>query len=198
MADLHVALFTTGYPYVDAAVRAVALADRHHASFSRSIGEPFSLRRDSFARWFLEQGGSHALLLEDDVVPPEDVLDRLLRIDGPVVTATYPRWHDGRLTTNAQAIGDPGWSDRVPRRVFPVRRCRLGCVLVRREVFERVPPPWFMGVVSADRFVEDDEWFCDAVRRARMPILCDGTTVCSAVRQGTDLLSLARGGLHRD
>jgi hypothetical protein len=198
LADIHVALFTTGYPYVDAVVRAIEITRRHGASFSRSIGEPFSLRRDTFARWFLESGGTHALLLEDDVVPPEDALERLLRVESPVAAAVYPRWIDGRLTTNVQAIRDRGWSARVPARVFPVRRCALGCVLVRREVFERVPPPWFITIVADDRFVEDDEWFCDAVRRAGMRILCDGTVVCAAVRQGTDLLSLTRGSIRSE
>jgi hypothetical protein len=198
LADVHVALFTAGYPYVDTVVRAVEVARRQGASFSRSIGEPFSLYRDKFARWFIEAGGAHALLLEDHVVPPEDVLDRLLRIDAPVVTAVYPRWVDGRFTTNAQAVSDRGWSDRVPARVFPVRRCALGCVLIRREVFERVAAPWFFATMEGDRFIEDDEWFCAAVRRARMPILCDGTTVCTAVKQGTDLLSLSGGSIRRE
>lgn len=195
---MHVALFTTGYPYIDAAVRAVEVARRHGASFSRSIGEPFSLRRDKFARWFLEAGGTHALLLEDDVVPPEDVLDRLLRVEAPVVTAVYPRWLEGRLTTNVQAGSDRGWSDRVPARAFPVRRCALGCVLVRHEVFERVAAPWFFATMAHDRFIDDDEWFCEAVRRARMPILCDGATVCSSVKQGTDLLALTGGSVRGD
>lgn len=196
MADVHVALFTTGYPYVDAVIRAVEISRRHGASFSRSIGEPFSLRRDTFARWFLEHSGTHALFLEDDVVPPEDVLERLLRIEAPVVTAVCPRWLDGRLTTNVQDMRDSGWSDRVPARPFPVRRCTLGCVLVRREVFERVAAPWFLAVMTGDRFIEDNEWFCDAVRRQRMPIVCDGDAICAAVRQGTDLLTLTRGSIR--
>lgn len=191
MSDVHVALFTTGYPYVDAVLRAVEIARRHGASFSRSLGEPFSLRRNLFAQWFVESGGTHALLLEDDVVPPEDVLDRLLRVDAPVVTAVYSRWADSRFTTNTQAVSDKTWSDHVPARVFPVRRCRLGCVLVRREAFERVPAPWFLATMAQDRFVEDDEWFCSAVRQARMSILADGGTICRCYKQGTDLSALA-------
>jgi hypothetical protein len=197
LPGLQVVLFTDGYPYVDCVMRAVDLARRHGGSFSRVIGEPFSLRRDQFVRRFLDSGGAHALFLEGDVVPPEDLLDRLLATPAPVVTAVYPRWLDGRMTSNVQAAADRGWSDNVPARVFAVRRCTLGCTLIRREVFERVEPPWFLATLAGDRFVDDEEWFCNAVRRTGMPILCDGSVMCSAVRQRTDLRSLPGGTLRR-
>ena len=197
MPGLHVALFTNGYPYVDAVTRAVELAHRHGAEFSRAIGEPFSLRRDQYVRRFLETDAADVLFLEGDIVPPDDVVDRLMKVAAPVVTAVYPRWHDDRLTTNVQAVSDRDWSDRVPARVFPVRRCALGCVLIRREAFERLPSPWFLATLSGERFVDDDEWFCTAVRKAGMPILCDGTVVATSVRQGTDLLALCGRSLRR-
>jgi len=193
MDHIHIALFTPGYPYVDAAIRAVELSRRPGATFSRSIGEPLSLQRDQFARWFIETKSSHVLLLEGDVVPPEDVLDRLLKAGAPVVTAAYPQWVDERLSTNVQAVTDKTWSDAIPARVFPIRRCLLGCVLVGREVFAAVAAPWFLSTMTATRFVTDDEWFCDAVRRAGQRILCDGTVTCTALRQGTDLLAMAGG-----
>lgn len=197
MDQIHVALFTPGYPYVDAALRAVALSRRDGGGFSRSIGEPLSLHRDQFARWFVGTEATHALLLEGDVVPPEDVIDRLLKADAPVVTAVYPQWVDDRLSTNVQAVADKTWSDKIPPRIFPVRRCLLGCVLVGREVFAAVPKPWFLSTMTATRFVTDDEWFCEAVRGAGLRILCDGTVTCAALRQGTDLLAIAGGRIHR-
>jgi hypothetical protein len=197
MDRIHVALFTPGYPFVDAALRAFELSRRDGARFSRSIGEPLSLNRDRFARAFIDTEATHALLLEGDIVPPEDVLDRLLAAGAPIVTAAYPQWVDERLSTNVQAVADRTWSDTIPARVFPVRRCLLGCVLVRREVFTAVHAPWFLSTMTATRFVTDDEWFCDVARRAGQRILCDGTVICRAFRQGADLLALAGGHMHR-
>jgi hypothetical protein len=193
---IHIALFTTGYPYVDAVVRAVELARRHDATFSRSIGEPFAPRRDDFARSFLDSNASHALLLEGDVVPPEDALDRLLRVRAPVATALYPQWLDDRLVTNVQTATDAHWSAAVPARVFSVRRCLLGCVLVQREVFTKMSAPWFLSTMTGERFLADDEWFCSRVREAGMGIRCDGGTVCASLRHGTDLRALAGDRLH--
>jgi hypothetical protein len=191
MPRVHVALFTTGYPFVDAAVRAVELCRRHGAGFSRSIGEPFGLRRDQFARWFLETDHTHALLLEGDVVPPEDALERLLDVDAPIATAAYPHWLEDRLYANVQTAAGRTWSETVPPARFPVRRCLLGCVLVHRDAFAAIEPPWFMSTMTATRFISDDEWFCARAAQAGQTIVCDGAVMCASLRQGTNLLVLA-------
>jgi hypothetical protein len=196
MAKVHVALFTNGYPHVDAAIRALNLSHRHDATFSRSIGEPYSLRRDQCVRWLLETDASHALMLEGDVVPPEDVLDRLLDVDAPVVTAAYPQWLDERLCANVMPINDSTWPRTIPAERFSVRRCLLGCVLVTRETLHTIPAPWFLSTVTANGFVSDDEWFCAAASRAGLSIICDGSIVCAAYRQGTDLRAVPGGGLR--
>lgn len=197
MAKVHIALFTNGYPHVDAAVRARELAHRHDATFSRSIGEPYSLRRDQLVRWLLDTDASHALLLEGDVVPPEDVLARLLDVDAPVATAAYPQWLDERLCANVQPLQDATWPQAIPAGRFPVRRCLLGCVLVRREALQAIPAPWFFSTLTANGFIGDDEWFCAAATRAGLAIVCDGSVLCAAYRQGTDLRAVPGGGLRR-
>jgi hypothetical protein len=191
MARVHVALFTTGYPFVDAAVRAVELSRRHGAGFSRSIGEPFGVRRDRFVRWFVETDHTHALLLDGDVVPPEDALERLLDVGAPIATAAYPQWIDDRLYANVQTAEGRTWADTVPPARFPVSRCLLGCVLVRREAFAAISAPWFMATMTATRFVTDDEWFCARAVQAGQAIVCDGAVMCASLRQGTNLLVLA-------
>jgi len=193
---VHVALFTPGYPYVDAVLRAVRLSQRPGASLSRSIGEPLAPHRDRLARWLLESDATHALLLEGDVVPPEDALDRLLLVRAPVVTAVYPQWVDDRLSSNVQSTTDATWTDRVPSAVFAVRRCLLGCVLVHRDVFLKIPAPWFLSTMTGTGLLPDDQWFCDAVRRAGFGIRCDGRVMCSSIRQGTDLLAVSGGSLQ--
>jgi hypothetical protein len=197
MSRVHVALFTTGYPYVDAAIRATELSRRHAAGFSRSIGEPLSLRRDQFVRWFLETDATHALMLEGDIVPPEDALERLLEADAPVATAAYAQWVDDRLCANVQTLNDATWSDTVAAERFEIRRCLLGCMLVRRDAFATIGAPWFLSTMTASRYVSDDEWFCSAVARAGLPIVCDGSVMCASYRQGSDLLALTGGRIQR-
>jgi hypothetical protein len=196
MAKVHVALFTNGYPHVDAAIRALDLSHRHNATFSRSIGEPYSLRRDQLVRWLLETDASHALMLDGDVVPPEDALGRLLDVDAPVATAAYPQWLDERLCANVMPLNDSTWPQAIPAERFPVRRCLLGCVLVTREALQAIPAPWFLSTVTASGFVSDDDWFCTAASRAGLSIICDGGLMCAAYRQGTDLRAVPGGELR--
>jgi hypothetical protein len=198
MPKVHIALFSNGYPHVDAALRAVDLSHRHGATFSRSIGEPYSLRRDQLVRWVLEADVTHALMLEGDVVPPADVLERLLEGDAPIVTASYPQWIDDRLCANVQAIDEATWASVIPSERFPVRRCRLGCVLVTREALAAIPAPWFFSTIGANGFIGDDEWFCAAAARAGLPIVCDGRVMCSTYRQGADLRLAPGGDLRRN
>jgi len=136
-------------------------------------------------------------MLEGDVVPPEDALDRLLDVGAPVVTAVYPQWVNERLCANVQAMTDATWAETLPSGRFPVRRCLLGCVLVTREALLQIPAPWFLSTMTATRFITDDEWFCTAVSRAGLPIICDGGLWCAAFRQGTDLRSLLGARLQR-
>ena len=84
---------------VDAAIRATDLSRRHAAGFSRSIGEPLSLRRDQFVRWFLETDARHALLLEGDIVPPEDAHDRAIDSRVSMPSRRCSRW---RVTRNKE------------------------------------------------------------------------------------------------
>ncbi|MBM3820529.1 MAG: hypothetical protein FJW14_16135 [Acidimicrobiia bacterium] len=129
-------------------------------------------------------------------MPPEDVVERLLTLNAPVATAVYPQWVDDRLATNVQGTQDQTWSATVPPKVVSVRRCLLGCVLVHRDVFTKLNAPWFISAWIGDRYVPDDEWFCNAVRGAGLGIRCDGAAVCKAFRMGTELLSLTGGSLH--
>ena len=195
--QLHIALFTPGYPHVDAVLRSVELSRRHDATLTRVVGEPFSLHRDQFARNFIASPATHALLLEGEIVPPIDVVDRLLAADAPVATALYPQWADDRLVTNVQTGAAKTWADHAPATVFAVRRCLLGCVLVRRETFAAIQAPWFLSTITGTRFIPDDEWFCAAVRRAGLSIVCDGAATCSFIRQGTDLLAMMGARIHR-
>jgi hypothetical protein len=197
MPRVHIAFFSNGYPHVDAALRAIDLSHRHGASFSRSNGEPFAFRRDQFVRWFLETDATHALLLEGEVLPPEDALSRLLDAGAPIVTAVYPQWVDDRLCTNVQLPTGQTWADAVPAKRFTVSRCLLGCLLVSREALLKISPPWFFSTMTASRFVTDDEWFSAAVARAGLSIACDGSLVCASFRQGTDLRALAGARLQR-
>lgn len=195
---VRIVLITRGYPHVETALTAAALGRRHDADIQASHGEPASVNREIFANRFLESDGTHLLLIDEFVLPPITALDDLLAHDQPIVSGVYPQWASGRVVSSACGLTDADWPVSAPATVFPVRRTRLGCVLIRRDVFDRVPRPWFMAGEHEDgTALDDDEWFCDAVRRAGLRILCDGRVLCGQMVSGVNLLAAAGEGFRR-
>lgn len=122
---------------------------------------------------------SHVLMLDDDTIVAPDTLMRLLAYDVPLVSALYcsrtpPHWPvayrrhpDGRTYVPLSRFA-PGLqvADAVG----------AGCLLVKREVFERVPAPWFKWTLgsSTEPACGEDLWFCERAREAGYPILLAG------------------------
>jgi GT2 family glycosyltransferase len=63
--------------------------------------------------------------------------------------------------------------------VFEVTSIGTGCMLIKTEVFEKIPKPWFKTVDTATLQMNDDIWFCQQVREAGFKILADGNSLCT-------------------
>jgi len=100
---------------------------------------------------------THLWLLDSDTVPPfPHTLMRLLQRDVDIVSALYckkevpVKWllrQKMGLNNRFVRIADPETPlDIYPEyrnKFIPVTGAGLGCTLVKREVFEKMPPPWF-------------------------------------------------------
>lgn len=90
----------------------------------------------------LQTDCTHILNVEDDMLLPPSALERLLLCDTDVVSGLYVAKTEDRIK---RPIHGPGW---VP----------MGCLLVRREVFERLARPWFRTDVEFTRGGGDPDW----------------------------------------
>jgi hypothetical protein len=119
--------------------------------------------------------------IEEDVIPPADALERsiaLLDEGWDVAAVDYP-----------VGSAESGWGCLVRDAKGEIEWCGLGCTLIRREVFEKLPRPWFstdyqyidfhhgagwekkLGPQdNARRFGQQDIYFCMALRAAGMRI----------------------------
>ena len=75
------------------------------------------------------------LFVEEDNVIPEDTLKRMVEMDKDVVCVDYPV--------------QGGWST-IKKVNGIIQHCGLGCTLIKREVFETIPKPWFETDKSLD------------------------------------------------
>jgi len=77
---------------------------------------------------------THALLLDDDVIMAEGVLKDLIKLNTDIAVADYPMHYlmDGKHIGTIVRDKDKS-----------IAWAGLGCTFVKREVFEKMPSPWF-------------------------------------------------------
>lgn len=89
---------------------------------------------------------THVLFIDSDVVPQDNALALLLRLEADVAAGLCPIYADKRPAWNVQIKnGDPWFemSKTLPREPFETFSVGAGCLLVRREVLVDIKWPWF-------------------------------------------------------
>lgn len=160
---VHIAMPTTGHIRAETVVWIMSYAhQRLTAGFSFNIGcIGVAVQRNTLVEEFLKSESTHLFFLDDDVVPPMDydVFVRMTDHDKDIVTGVYPLFikntrissiyylHEGVIyDTN----DDASMQQELTSPVIGVRegleRCDAagaGCLMIKREVIEAIPPPWF-------------------------------------------------------
>lgn len=139
-------------------------------------------------REFLETDSTHLFLTEMDMVLPADTIERLLALGQPIASGLYfLRGGRGQPCLYAKALTPPGNPyPHSPVTMFPTDRpfaiseqgggCPgLGCVLIAREVFERVPYPWFD---LKESNYGSDMYFYTKVREAGIQVWVEPAVRC--------------------
>ena len=172
-------------------------------AFNTMSGGVDTKRNHLVQDWLLREPALQwVLFVDSDQRIPADVVDRLLAhnvsIVGTVISkkreaqvavrpladdlVPAPVPHLEALTSKENAITGAGDGRRSARlRLGGLQRVEAigtGCLLVRREVFEQLPAPWF--VADRDGPTEgtcEDFSFCDKARAAGFPIYCDTSLV---------------------
>jgi len=128
-----------------------------------------------------EAKGEWLWFVDDDQAVPPQTLVRLLAREVPVVGALYltRRYPFGPVMTDApHEQGVRPFYRLTPERrgLMAVEAVGTGGMLIRRAVWEAIPPPWFtLGQPEdgpPDGFAEDLS-FCRRVRAAGIEIYCD-------------------------
>jgi hypothetical protein len=190
----HVTVISNGHPFINGVVTAVRIAGRHDGSLVAESCEPLSIARDRAVATFLESACTHLLLLQQHLLPPDDVAERLLATNADVAVASCPQWIDGELKASVQALADRTWPVVLPRAVFRVRVALPGCLLIARRVLESQPGPWFSQArITGHGARTEAEWFSEKVRRSGHSFMCDGRIEVGHWRHCIDLLEIGRG-----
>ena len=121
---------------------------------------------------------THLFFLDSDIIPAPDTLKKLLRANRPIVSGLYrkrlPPYEPMALLRRGRTLYP------IPVKGLRLRRVDVvggGCLLIQRQVFEKIPPPWFTGEWRGDQHLSEDFSFCEKAKGKGFEVWAD-TSVC--------------------
>lgn len=129
--------------------------------------------------------GEWLLFVDSDCLPPSDTLARLLlhhtSLVGGVILERRPPF-DVCAVKTFEPTARYRLEELPAQELVPVLALGTGCLLIQREVFEALPPPWFrVGQLVLDCLTEDTEFCLRAAERGFIPHLDCGVRVGHSV-----------------
>lgn len=126
-------------------------------SYLEQRGLSLTTNRTGLVVEALKSDAEYFFFLDDDVMGPNDLLVTLLSYKFPIVCGLYMAKKSKEARGLAAWMKVPGgYAAIAPEQAARLVQCDvtgLGCALIHRSVFERVPQPWFVwefGGVSED------------------------------------------------
>lgn len=137
----------------------------------------------------LDEGYDYFLSLEQDIIPPEDVIQKLLSHDKKIVTGVYFSYQ----TNNDVTLLVPLLWKRVSKdevrfmlekevvepKLMEVDACGVGCILIHRDVLQKVKFRYDKNDAGFD-----DVWFCKDAFDSGFKIFADTSVKCKHLIEG--------------
>ena len=138
--------------------------------------------RNLLREQILSKNYDYFLSLEQDVIPPKDIIERLVHYNKEVISGVYFTVKDKALRPLLVAKHPEKESfhyldsDKILEypSILEVSFCGLGCLLISRKVLEKISFRYVEGNKSFDDF-----WFCKDATKEGFSIFADPKVVCN-------------------
>ena len=140
--------------------------------------------REDGCTYALQNGFKWIFFLDNDVLPPADIVQRLLQREKDVVSGLYIRRHQPlypyllkKTSENPIQFGlITGWK---AGDLVEVDACPAGCMLVSTAVLRQIPQPWFLWTANrAPDGVSEDYFFTLKARKFGFRTFVDTAIKC--------------------
>ena len=179
----------------------------HEVDYRARQGYGCAMARNRIAADALDAGYDYVMMVDNDIAFPPTALFDLMGHGADFACGWYlNRYARGERKYTTLYRDGPGWQ-MIPAEELKaaaeggateivVKACGMGCCLIRTDVFERLGFPWFewTDISRAERSAADvhgladdflsggeDVNFCNACRRAGIPITADPRVACGHV-----------------
>lgn len=153
---------------------------------------PIDEARNYFAEQAIQQKAKYLFMLDEDVVAPGHTLRQLIyqaenRPEAMVIGGIYCHKSPPAMPMVFRGMGAGPYMDWKAGELFEVDGIAMGCTLVKTEVFQHLPKPWFKTIDNLDPYWDgitkaevwtEDLYFSDLVRKAGFKIYADGAVLC--------------------
>ena len=151
--------------------------------------------RNILRKYCLDNNYDYFLSLEQDVVPPKDVIEKLLKHEKDIVCGLYFYLGDDDKTLLPMVWVHHGGEfakrlsfDEVPEnKLIETITCGLGCVLIKKNVLEKVEFRY-----NKEKSPWDDVWFCEDSRKEGFKVYVDTSVKCKHYTKGMDWSKIKR------
>jgi len=145
--------------------------------------------RNILRKYCLDNNYDYFLSLEQDIVPPKDAIERLLKHNKEITSALYFYLGDDKKTLLPMVwvhyedeYAKRLMIDEIPAdEIIEVVTSGLGCILIKRDVLEKIE---FRHVKNEEPW--DDLWFCEDAREKGFKVYVDTSIRCKHYVTGMD------------
>lgn len=158
----------------------------------KAFSAPIDHCRNEIVQDFLKSDCTHLFMIDDDIVPPEDALERLLFHDKEIVSAVCPLIGPGSrrqlsVTYNAYIKDIEGdlyqydWPDSSG--LEEVYAVGTGCIMLKRSILEVTDYPFKTEYDSKGiKFMGEDISFCVNAKEAGHQVFADYKLKCKHIK----------------
>lgn len=156
----------------------------HSVSFDYVKGYDCAKARNEIVKLVLDGGYDYVLMVDSDVIIPEDTIDRFLDSPVDICYGLCPRKNTRDRKTTAYKIGSPDYTnaysyDELYLSRIEVKGSGAACAFIKADVFRKLKYPWFQYVSYENgTFLSEDLYFCTEAQKAGYIMWADTRIRC--------------------
>ena len=183
MGSVHTVLLYLVLQWMEEAFK----TQKYYLSIMPTINEqPVDNARNHIVEEFLKSDATHLFFVDSDTLPQIDTIDRLLAHDKDIISGITP------IVEHNEETGDyyrkwncVGMDDKHVEPNTGVVQCKgigSSCIMIKREVFEQLPAPWYRFKYTDDTgknvVVSEDIHFIINALSKGIPAYVDTSIIC--------------------